>query len=594
MKKIPFILFFLFGSFLLYSEANAQSGWKWGVSSMPMYNMGFDAWGAVIDDSGNVLVTGFNGVSITGGGIANYIVYAPDTVFNFNANNQQILVKTDSNGHIKWAKGSQFADTWPLGVVTDKVGNVFVFGTYFDSSLCSFGTDTLWNPSFNYMYYLVKYSAGGNVLWAKNVVGCSSSNVEIGSIGIDSIGNVYVTGGFDHPTVTIGGFTLTNTSTSGDTFDVFIAKYDPSGNVLATTDFGGHLVDIPNIITVSGAGNIYVTGTYFSRSMAIGGTILTDSFMTGIYPASTTFIAKFTNTLVPVWAKGMNSKLTINALTLDGLENIYLTGYMDSSIIWGTDTLHDYGIDNMVIGKYDSSGNIKWVNCAGGSVMDMGWSVSVDNCNNLWITMGSTGQHYGYCCYTVNFDGHVVSTPFDSYDPSFVVKYSCDSGHYISNIALLSGGDDYSFVMADKKGSFYLAGDYYNSPYPLVFGPDSLISFMTDEEELFIAKYNYDSAGCYSGTGDTVSLLTKSPTASPFQITIFPNPASDECNIHCNTLFPANAHAELYDLTGRLAGAYQLSGNNTIISLKGFAPGLYQCRITSGNEIINRKVVVLR
>jgi hypothetical protein len=112
-----------------------------------------------------------------------------DTVFNYSHVAQQTIVKTDSMGHIKWARGSQATNTVPLGLATDHSGNVYAYGLYTGNYSCTFGSFTLLNPTLLHMYYLVKYSPAGNVIWAKNVLG-NTRLVKLGSIGIDGANNI--------------------------------------------------------------------------------------------------------------------------------------------------------------------------------------------------------------------------------------------------------------------------------------------------------------------------------------------------------------------------------------------------------------------
>ena len=47
------------------------------------------------------------------------------------------------------------------------------------------------------------------------------------------------------------------------------------------------------------------------------------------------------------------------------------------------------------------------------------------------------------------------------------------SGHYLTSMSLPSGGDDYTSIVVDNKGNFYLAGDYAIDT--LIFGHDTLL-----------------------------------------------------------------------------------------------------------------------
>ncbi len=83
--------------------------------------------------------------------------------------------------------------------------------------------------------FVVKYDASGNVVWAKSAGGTSN---DIGNgIAVDASGNSYVTGYFVSPTITFSTTTLTNASSG--TSDMFVVKYDASGNVVWARSAGG-------------------------------------------------------------------------------------------------------------------------------------------------------------------------------------------------------------------------------------------------------------------------------------------------------------------------------------------------------------------
>ena len=363
-------------------KASGQTGWKWGVSSIPSYNPGMETTCATIDDSGNVFVSGYLTPFTKGGGVLNYIVYGSDTVYDLDNRQQQIVVKSDSNGILLWAKCSKYANCLPTSIVTDHNGNVYVLGAFTDSSICSFDAVTLTNTA-TAMYYLVKYSPSGNVLWAKNIAG---TNKQIGSgyIGIYEDNNIYVSGGFDSASITIGSTTLTNSSASQDTFDVFLAKYDSLGNPVWAKSFGGHDNDYLQAMTVTPAGNIYLWGTYYSRSLIIGHDTLSNSLTYLTYTRSKPFFAKFDSSGNDIWAEGPNKEINdISQLIYDSLENIYMTGSIDSSFVLGHDTFTDEGGLDIFLQKYDSSGHELWAKNAGSPNADEGFGITLDNCNNV-------------------------------------------------------------------------------------------------------------------------------------------------------------------------------------------------------------------
>ncbi len=463
--------------------SHAQYGWKWGVSDELSTNSGFDTWAAAKDDEGNILVSGFTAYTASA---YNYIVYGTDTIYNPAAHQQQILIKLDTNGHFLWAKGTEHSTVMPLSLAADHNGNIYVFGYYCDSLYCNFDSIRLYNTNL-YMFYVAKYSPAGNVLWAKNV-NANSSHYNYGSIGIDSANNVYITGSFDSATLTIGTTTLINHAT-GTNFDIYVAKFDSSGTPLWVKDFGGTGDDYPTCMTVTNAGNCYLSGMYNSNTMTVGSTLLTDSLISGSYTTYLSFIIKLNNSGNVIWAKKQSKELNPTNIVSNNLENIYMVGYFDSSLILGPDTINSISGMDAFVTKFDSSGNFKWAKSAGGAYADYAYSVGLDSCNNVWIAGGVNSIGY-IGTYYLHFGADSMPVPTGP-DPAFMAEFN-DCGNYITSIYLPTGGDDMISILPDKKGSFYLASDYFDSS--LIFGHDTLGVMVPNQEVLFVAKYKYSNS----------------------------------------------------------------------------------------------------
>jgi hypothetical protein len=179
-----------------------------------------------------------------------------------------------------------------------------------------------------------------------------------------------------------------------------------------------------------------------------------------------------------------------------------------------------------------------------------------------------------------------MTSPAGGTDPMFVVRYDT-LGNYITGMVMATGGDDFLRIMVDNNGSFFLAGDYVPTT---TFGPDVLIP--TGIENLFVAKYRYDSGSCFSFH----SLDTKQEQqAMGAGIELYPNPCSEEFSLASGVPFAAGSEVGLYDISGRLVFTQPLLGNTNTFSTQNLAPGLYQCRIQrAGGDIVVKKLVVIK
>ena len=152
-----------------------------------------------------------------------------------------------------------------------------------------------------------KYDTQGNVLWSQST---NPPNIymrtNVHGLTTDAQGNVYATG-------------ITNGSLEGlnqGSLDAFIRKYDTSGNVLWTRQFGTSTADWANGITADTLGNIYVAGS-------TGGNLLAtnkgdyDGFIRKYDPNGNALQARQFGTIT--FDRG-------DKVTLDASKNVYVVG----------------------------------------------------------------------------------------------------------------------------------------------------------------------------------------------------------------------------------------------------------------------------
>jgi hypothetical protein len=96
-------------------------------------------------------------------------------------------------------------------------------------------------------------------VWAKQIGGTLADGGY--SIALDSIGNIYITGGFRDTVDFDPGLGIFNFISAGDR-DIFILKLDASGNFLWVKQMGGPGDDVGASILVDEYGNIYTVGGF--------------------------------------------------------------------------------------------------------------------------------------------------------------------------------------------------------------------------------------------------------------------------------------------------------------------------------------------
>src|SRR5690606_30885679 len=143
------------------------------------------------------------------------------TVLNSVGNNDVFLAKYNSTGQVLWVRSiGGSGDDEASAIATDKQGNVFIGGAFKNDILLDNVTLTSVGDK---DIFLAKYSATGDLQWAKSAGGQYKEEIGISGIGsgglaTDKEGNLLVTGMFSgyggsppiYGTATFDNFTLTS------------------------------------------------------------------------------------------------------------------------------------------------------------------------------------------------------------------------------------------------------------------------------------------------------------------------------------------------------------------------------------------------
>jgi hypothetical protein len=327
-----------YGADLVIVKYNSNGNVVW-AKCVAGINTGM-AWGNKIHADGNadLLVTGsYSGSHLTFGAI---------TINNNNPGGPpaNFTAKYDSAGTAIWVEQ---VVTNSIGVInaitTDVDDNIYITGEYY-ATFVTFGPITLGNSD-AYDMFIVKYGPGGNVLWAKSAGGNQSDKGE--DIIADKCGNVYVTGIFESDSILMGSTTLH----CAGLYDMFIVKFDISGNMQWSKSIGGSEVDGGIAVASSEMCNIYVAGVFRSYSLTFGSTLLIRK-KSGFYDV---FILKYDKDGNEHWALagGGNSDELLSEIMIDIRGDLYLTGTFEDSAIFGEDTLSSPLFNNVFIAKLD-------------------------------------------------------------------------------------------------------------------------------------------------------------------------------------------------------------------------------------------------
>lgn len=183
-------------------------------------------------------------------------------------------VKVDADGNHVWSRvwgdpSLQFA----TGVAIAGDGSVLVAGRM--DGMVDFGGGRVGTGN---GLFLTKLTAAGGFVFAR-AFAATGTQVKRSRVGADAAGNIYVAGSFSG-SLDVGGGAVA----SRGSFDVYVAKFDPSGRLLWHREYGDAVNQEVTDLAVDAAGNVALIGV-FDGAVDFGGGALTsmggDTFVGG-------------------------------------------------------------------------------------------------------------------------------------------------------------------------------------------------------------------------------------------------------------------------------------------------------------------------
>ncbi len=482
------------------------------------------------------------------------------------------LAKFNSSGNLQWATyyGGEGQDGG-YGLATDSYNNVYIVGiTGGTTGIATVGSYQDTYGGGNEDAFLAKFSSTGTMQWATYFGG---NDVDEGfGIAIDSHDNIYITGA---TASSLGIATPSAYQPSLAGGDAFIAKFNTSGNILWSTYFGGAEGDQGHSITTDYLGNVYITGITSSTSgLATPGANQT------VYGGdqSDAFIAKFDSSGDLQWATyyGGSGQEEGYGIVADPACNVYTTGFTTSTSSIATPGAYQTGIADTSVGagdayiaKFNSSGAIQWATYYGGSRVENGNGIAIDNAANVYIT-GETNSTIGMTttgAYQGIFGGGITD--------GFLAKFN--SGGDIQWATYYGGNeDDYGYgVKTDGAGYVYVTGSTSS-----VSGISTLGSYQPVEADSGISWDAYLAKFSSSGTLSVKNLAQSTPN-----ISIYPNPTQNDITI--SALAPIR-NVVIENVAGQTIYSNDYNSNKVVINLADYPSGIY---IVTVNDNKTYKVV---
>ncbi|HMK16864.1 MAG TPA: SBBP repeat-containing protein [Chitinophagaceae bacterium] len=454
---------------------------------------------SVTDISGNVYTTGhFQGTVDMDPGAGVFMMTALGNLDIY-------IIKYDASGNFIWARqlgGATPGDEQVRDIAIDGFGNLYLTGFFrstvdFDPGPGVFNVTCIGS---GYAAFFLKLDNNGNFGWAKNIAQTDYGSNGI-SIACGTSGNLYVTGGYKGITDLDPG-PGTNMSGSATSEDVFISKFDNSGNYLWSKQFYCSSTGSVYSIALDPSENIYTTGLFTGTTDFDPGPG-TFNLISNDLTWSDAFITRLDANGNFVWARLITGTLDqyAHGIAIDPTGNVIVTGYFmgitDFDPGPGSVMLDGAGRAKTFVLKLDAAGNFIWVRDfnGAGNCSCVASSVAIDVAGDIY----TTGVFYGI----IDFDGGASTQELIATNPGdiFISKLKAD-GSYVFAKRMGDGLAAYGHsITVDPAKNIYVAG-YFTGNVDFDPNPPLELLYSNGFTDAFILKFSQ----CLQATSETIDV----------------------------------------------------------------------------------------
>lgn len=427
---------------------------------------------------------------IAGAQYYTYMVFDNDTLFPEPGNVvSTAVIITDSafnlvrmfNGIGFSNAGGAFNDTRIFNMTVDNHCNIYFTGSYVQDTLI-YGTDTVYSDHYE-EGFLARCDSMGNALLLKSFGSRTASTNytyedQGRGVGVDHLGNIYVTGFFEGSYFQINSDTVNNGINVGlnSYAQSFVFSLNPSGQTNWVRAFGAATPDdTPLGITVDNAGNSVVVG----QTSASNHDFYFGNF-TYHYKLSQLgyqgYAGKLDASGTPLWFYpfetyvGTGPDIVPTDVDMDANGNAYVTGWFDYYGVFNQDTVTTSNSTSAFLVKINSNGQSDFIRF-GKTETFYPFPASLDVRDDKVLicgqsfTNGLNFDHYGLCCS--------MEAYYAMYDTSGQIQWlkglstaSAASG-YALDVTISPSGKGYAAGGANggaitiEPQSWNAAADYY-------------------------------------------------------------------------------------------------------------------------------------
>ncbi len=407
----------------------------------------------------------------------------------------------------------------------------------------------------------------------------------------------------------VAGWTL---SDDGDVsgyhggYDFWVVKLNSSGDIVWQKCLGGSGEDEAHSIQQTTDGGYIVAGVTASNDGDVSGN-------RGDYDF---WVVKLNSSGDIVWQKCLGGSNDDAAYSIQQITDggYVVAGYTESN---DGDVSGNHGYSDSWVVKLSSSGNIVWQKCLGGSRCDNAYSIQ-QTTDGGYIVAGCTesndgdvsGNHGGYDFWVVklNSSGNIVWQKClggSSYDEVCSIQQTADGGYIVAGGTLSNDGDvsgnhgsaDFWVVKLNSSGDIVwqkcLGGSNDDAAYS--------IQQITDGGYV-VAGYTESNDGDVSGNHGSADFwvvklrpdaddITEPTAPKRASLSVFPNPFNSSCAIFA----PRGSKVSIYAISGKLFFGAEAGEGPLVWTPSADLPcGVYvvRARLPDGVEVTARAVHV--
>lgn len=307
-------------------------------------------------------------------------------------------------------------------------------------------------------------------------------------IALDADKNAYVVG-------------VTDALSIDGTNDIFVVKFDSSGQLVFSSVLGGNSEDLSNGIAVDSTGNVYVTGTTGSDDFPTTPGVIQTSCLSsmGYGCGDSAFVAKISSSgsdlLYSTFLSGgpqlwngngppvAVSQTESHGIAVDSSGNAYIAGSTSSPtfpITAGSFQTTYRGQDAFVAKLNSNATQLLYSTYLGGSGIDAAYAIAIDADGNAYVAGNtSSSTSAGGNDFPVK---NAIQPTQDGLSDGFVAKLN-PTGSELVFSTFLGGSDNVDGIYGlaiDNQRNIYLTGQTKSEDWPGAQNPSSSIATFGD------------------------------------------------------------------------------------------------------------------